>query len=111
MRCCRILSNKGGFNGGCVWLHARYMGYGRKALQICESRPNILFALAPDPATLREVVISERKSAIRTEGDTISFQLSRFRDSTEYSVEDVLRKLPGITVESNGTVMFRGKPV
>ncbi len=95
----------------CIWLHARYMGYARKAQRVCESRSKIRFALVRDSTVLREVVISDRKQAVRTEGDTISFWLPRFRDSTEYNVEDVLRKLPGIEVESNGTVKFRGKPV
>jgi hypothetical protein len=60
---------------------------------------------------LEEVIVSVTHPQIVEKGDTISYRLSSFRDSTEYSVEDALKKLPGIQIDENGQIKFNGKAV
>jgi hypothetical protein len=44
-------------------------------------------------------------------GDTIIFDPTFFTDGTETAAEDVLKKLPGVQVNENGSVKVNGKPI
>lgn len=58
---------------------------------------------------MEEVIIKKEKFEIKE--DTVSFNPSLYKDGTERKVEDLIKKLPGMEVESNGTIKYRGKKV
>lgn len=58
---------------------------------------------------LEEVIVKEEKFEI--EGDTISFNPKNYKDGTEKKVEDLIKNLPGMEVQTNGSIKFRGKNV
>lgn len=55
---------------------------------------------------IKEVVVKPR--VIERTGDTISYNVNSFKDLTDYSIGDVLRKLPGIEIEKNGLIRYNG---
>lgn len=59
---------------------------------------------------LKEVII-ESKQPIKEKNDTITYDPNAFKDGTERVVEDLIKKLPGMTVEENGEIKFRGKSI
>jgi len=57
------------------------------------------------------IVISEKKDIIAKE-DTLKYNVSKYRDGTERKIEDVLKKMPGITVnEKTGEIKYKGKSI
>lgn len=58
---------------------------------------------------LEEVVIKDEKFEIKD--DTVTFNPKSYKDGTERKVEELIKKLPGMVVESNGTIKYRGKNV
>jgi len=58
---------------------------------------------------LEEVVIKDEKFEIKD--DTVTFNPKSYKDGTERKVEELIKKLPGMEVESNGTIKYRGKNV
>jgi hypothetical protein len=58
---------------------------------------------------LHEVVI--RSGSIRIKGDTTSYRASDFVVSANANVEELLKKLPGIQVDKNGTIKAMGETV
>lgn len=58
---------------------------------------------------LKEVVY--KIPPIKRRGDTIVYQTASFEDRTEYSLEDLLKKLPGIEVNPDGKLLFNGKAI
>lgn len=48
---------------------------------------------------------------IEIKKDTIIYNPEAFKDGTEKTVEDLLKKLPGIQVENNGEIKFKGKTI
>jgi len=62
-------------------------------------------------AELMEVVIKAAKAPMRMRGDTIEYDASTFKVPEGSTVEDLLRRLPGIEVESDGTINADGKNV
>jgi hypothetical protein len=62
--------------------------------------------------SLTPVVISAKRSPVQVKNDTTFYKASAFKDGTERKLEDLLKKLPGITVnDKSGEVRFKGKPV
>ena len=59
---------------------------------------------------IEEVIITASKP-IKIKSDTIEMNAKSFTDGTEKNVEDLLKKLPGVTVESDGKIKIQGKEV
>ncbi|WP_354668445.1 MULTISPECIES: carboxypeptidase-like regulatory domain-containing protein [Cellulophaga] len=59
--------------------------------------------LNEESLTLNEVVVHADKS-ITISNDTINFKTNFFTNGTEQSVEDLLKKIPGLSVDSQGTI-------
>ena len=58
---------------------------------------------------LREVII--KTGSIRIKGDTTSYRASDFKVDANANVEELLKKLPGIQVDKNGTIKAMGETV
>ncbi|MDO6812632.1 carboxypeptidase-like regulatory domain-containing protein [Tenacibaculum soleae] len=59
--------------------------------------------LQEDAISLDEVVIKAEKSVF-TEKDTIRFRTKAFTNGTEQTVEDLLKKIPGLNIDSEGRI-------
>jgi len=60
---------------------------------------------------LQEVVVSGNRGAIRLKGDTTEFNVDSFHTQPNATVEDLLKKLPGIQVDKNGKITAQGESV
>jgi hypothetical protein len=60
---------------------------------------------------LKEVIVLQQISAIRIKGDTTEFNAASFKARNGASVEEILKKLPGIQVEKNGNITAMGEKV
>jgi hypothetical protein len=67
------------------------------------------FVLKPDIKLLESITIKAKP--IDKWGDTLSYLVERFAGKEDKSIEDVLRKMPGIEVEENGRILYQGTPV
>lgn len=67
------------------------------------------FVLKPTDFALQNVVIRGKAPPIRHWSDTTEWRVRSFSDSTENTVEDILRKLPGVEVTEQGAVKVNGK--
>ncbi len=59
---------------------------------------------------LREVVI-ESDRRIMTHGDTIRYDVKKFRTGDERKLKDLINKLPGLEITPDGKISFQGKTV
>jgi hypothetical protein len=69
-----------------------------------------LIVLMQEYKTLAGVVVTDA-SPVRINGDTISFKAKAFNSKPDATVEDVLKKLPGIQVQKDGTIKAMGEQV
>ncbi|QIE59272.1 outer membrane beta-barrel protein [Rasiella rasia] len=63
-----------------------------------------------DANTLDEVVLKSR-APITIKKDTLEFNVSSFKTKKDASVEDLLKKLPGVEVDDEGQITVNGKAV
>jgi len=67
--------------------------------------------LTPKSELLKEVVVRQRMGAIRMKGDTLSFMADSFAVREGATVEDLLKKLPGLQVNKKGEITAQGEKV
>ena len=68
-----------------------------------------LVVLWPEYKMLSTVVVTE--SPVKMNGDTISFKANAFNSKPDATVEDVLKKIPGIQVQKDGSIKAMGEQV
>ncbi len=67
--------------------------------------------IKPITQELLEVVIKTAKAPLSIRGDTIEYNASSFKVPPGSTVEDLLRRLPGIDVDADGNIKAQGKDV
>lgn len=67
------------------------------------------FTLQPDATEIKEVKIKAKM--ITKRGDTISYDIKAFESKADRTLSDVLKKVPGIDVNPDGTVLYQGEPI
>ena len=67
------------------------------------------WVLAEASIVLPEATV--RKAAVERRGDTLSFDVARLRQARDQSIEDLLRRIPGVTVAPNGAIAYQGLPI
>ncbi len=91
-------------------LKAKTMNYAEYKQSISNQSQSVPITLQPQATELREVVITN-PSPVRRNGDTLSYSVDKFATKNDRVVADLLKKLPGITVESDGRILYQGDPI
>jgi hypothetical protein len=80
---------------------------------IVDEKPLLLgiIPLITKAKLLEEVVVKQKIAAIRIKGDTTEYKADSFKVAANASVQDLLKKLPGITVNSRGEITAQGQTV
>src|SRR5699024_6486451 len=61
--------------------------------------------------TLGEVLVKGAAPPVKLKKDTLEFNVSSFKTKENANLEDLLKKLPGVTVDSDGKIKVNGKDV
>jgi hypothetical protein len=60
---------------------------------------------------LAEITVISKASPVIQRGDTSQFSASQYKVNPDATTEDLIKKMPGITVDKNGTVTAQGEQV
>ena len=63
----------------------------------------------PKAVSLKEVTV--KPDPLRQKGDTLSHNLASFLGKGDVTLEDGLKRLPGVDVSQNGGISYMGKPI
>jgi hypothetical protein len=87
-----------------------------KSLQFAHQKiilPNksreIKLKLTEEVKDLEEIVVRAR--TVEKRGDTLSYLVSGYVREQDRSLEDVLKKIPGMYIESSGRILYQGNPI
>lgn len=67
--------------------------------------------MLPIPKDLKEVVVKGERDPVTIKQDTIEYNASSFKVQPNAVVEDLLKRLPGVEVDRDGTVRAQGQQV
>lgn len=85
------------------------MGYGTMALGSAEMSQEMRIFLVQKAFDLREVVV--RAPKVDLSGDTVSYNVQSFVEQQDKSISDVLRRMPGVEVKTDGTISYNGESI
>ncbi len=60
---------------------------------------------------LEEVIVNSTRSVLSIKGDTSEFNIRSLRPDSTASIEDIVRKLPGLSVGKNGDISINGQVI
>lgn len=103
-------------NAGHYILVISYFGYADYLEKVIVSDPKSDIDLGVLPLALRvnilkEVIVKQTISAIRMRGDTTEYKADSFSVQPNATVEDLLKRLPGLQVDKNGKITAYGETV
>ncbi|MBK7028170.1 MAG: TonB-dependent receptor [Bacteroidales bacterium] len=92
--------------------HISYLPH-QQLIQTSSSAINDLGVVRVKPISLAlmEVVVKAAKAPLRIRGDTVEYDATTFKVPPGSTVEDLLRRLPGIEVDAEGNIKTQGKDV
>ena len=67
--------------------------------------------LKNEVVAMKEVVIKADFRDVTEKNDTITFNLKRLLNGSEQKLKDVLKKLPGLSIDDNGKIKYKGKKI
>ncbi len=96
------------------FLEVSFVGFQKlkKILNVKDSSLNMgnIF-LTHQGKDLEEVTIISAATAVAQKGDTTQFSASQYKVNPDATTEDLIKKMPGITVAKDGTVTAQGETV
>lgn len=96
---------------GEVQMMFSHISYEREevSLEMKEKRIRQDMMLFPKSISLKEVTVKAKP--VWQKGDTLSHNLAAFLGKGDVTLEDGLRRLPGVEVSQMGTISYMGKPI
>ena len=98
-------------SSGMVTLQFNHVGYEKEPEQVTlkDKVTKIDMILTPKSISLKEVTV--RADPLRQRGDTLSHNLASFLGKGDVTLEDGLKRLPGVDVAKSGAISYMGKPI
>jgi hypothetical protein len=94
---------------GLYFLSASMIGYAEQEATIPATGEIVEIALPPQPTVLKEVTFLAPR--ITQQADTIRYLVSSFAETHDRTINDVLKKLPGIEVQQDGKIFYNGRSI
>lgn len=96
---------------GEVTLQFAHISYERETekLSLKDKVTKVDMLLTPKDIVLKEVTV--RPDPLRQRGDTLSHNLASFLGKGDVTLEDGLKRLPGVDVSKSGAISYMGKPI
>lgn len=84
---------------------------GYKQILMCpgELKNGMIITMDEDAVNLKDVTVSV--PPIKVKGDTLTYNVASFKNASDRSIEDIIRKLPGINVSEDGRIYYNGESI
>lgn len=92
-------------------LKVNLLGYKLQEISLSPGIKEYNFVLLESPRVLKEVLVTSKFPIVKMSGDTTTYRADDFATAQDRTIGDVLKKIPGITVENNGQIKFNGQSV
>lgn len=98
------------FNTPKLYIQATLLGYGKTTTPLIFNLLNYNFVLKETLFQLDEINIKNRPTITKS-GDTLSYTVNSFSRPEDRSIGDVIKRLPGVTVDEDGRISFNGQAI
>lgn len=88
-------------------LFCTHLSYGEHTQLITNKDQQVVVQLGGKPLEIPEVKVEAPKLQIK--GDTLTYLLNAYANQKDRTLADVLKKLPGVEVDMNGAIKYKGR--
>jgi hypothetical protein len=100
---------------GIYKLSASYVGYNATWIDVNvkegEAVVNVGEIIVTDLKTLADVTVLTKRPPVTVNNDTLEFNAENFKTQPNAVVEELLKKMPGVTIDNDGTVRVNGQQI
>ncbi len=89
-----------------IFVTVTHLSYAPQQFYIPKSQPFLEVNVTSQKYELPELIV--KTEPVTRRGDTLIFNVSSYRQASDQNIEQVLSRIPGITVESNGQIRYDG---
>jgi hypothetical protein len=85
-------------------------GYDKRIQMLRGRNERLDFILLPKAAKLPDVTVIQ-SPLLKKKGDTLSYLVSGFSNRNDKSINDVLKRIPGIDIDEDNIIRYQGQPI
>lgn len=90
-------------------VNVRKLNHANRTLDLPVGQTALSTTLSKGSESLREVIV--KAPVVEQRGDTLRFTMGRFATGTDVSLEDGLKRIPGIKVSEGGAISYMGRDI
>lgn len=87
----------------------RRMGYAEVRMPVGDFKNGQIITMNEEGLDLKEVKVTSQR--IRQKNDTLVYSVAGFKQQQDRSIADVINKMPGLDVHSDGKITYQGKAI
>jgi len=92
-------------------LEVTCIGFAKQNKPVTDVAAPYNFVLVAAANQLKEVIVKDFRPFIKTNGDTTSYRVTDYANKQDRVIGDVIKKLPGVQVASDGKITYNGKAI
>lgn len=85
------------------------MSFAKQRVALDSAQLPLKIAMEPSATKLKEVAVKAER--IFGQGDTVTYNVGGFAQAQDRSIGDVLKRMPGIDVNSSGKIQYQGEDI
>ena len=93
-----------------LFLEARHITYKSEQFIITDFNREHDLALYRPNNDLKEVLIKAKRN-ITIKGDTVRYDVEALKEKKDYTIEEVIDRIPGVTIAENGQISYNDRPI
>ncbi len=93
-----------------LYLSVKHFSYESILIKIPAKSSTRNFTLTEKINELNEVIL-KKENKLEVKGDTLSYNVEGIKSEKDYTIEDVIKRIPGIIVKDNGQITYNDKPI
>lgn len=93
-----------------IYLNFRHVSHQYKVIKVSALSSKLDVSLKPKPYQLEDVIVKTKKK-IEVKGDTIVYSVDGLKKDKDYTIEEVIKRIPGVKINENGSISYNNKTI
>mgnify|MGYP003115605958 CR=1 FL=1 len=93
-----------------IWITFRHLSHVTKVISVKLESATLNVSLVPKPNKLDEVLVKTKKT-LTVKGDIITYKVEGLKKAKDYTIEEVIDRIPGVSIGENGQIKYQNKPI
>jgi hypothetical protein len=93
-----------------LYLSVRHMSFAKRELILTDWSEKIIISLKNQENQLQEILVNAKKN-IEIKGDTMRYSVDGLKKEKDYTIEEVIDRIPGVTISENGQIKYKDKAI